>query len=59
MTYGACQRTANLPGVALACVQGGCIINEVRQSSGAKLHIDAVQPGRSDRSITISLIDGR
>jgi len=40
-------------------VQGGFIISQVRQSSGAKLHIKDAEPSRGDRVITMSLIDGR
>ena len=39
-------------------LQGGGIISQVRERTGAKVHLCDAEPGRRDRVITISLIDG-
>lgn len=39
-------------------LQGGGIISQVRDRTGAKVHMCDAEPGRPDRVITISLIDG-
>ena len=39
--------------------QGGGIISQVRDRTGAKVHMCDAEPGRPDRIITISLIDGQ
>lgn len=39
-------------------LQGGGIINQVRERTASKVHMCDADHGRKDRIITISLIDG-
>jgi hypothetical protein len=43
---------------ASSLLQGGGIISQVRDRTGAKVHMCDAEPGRPNRIITISLIDG-